>query len=50
VIYVVLETIFLMSLSFSNKATSMTLSTCLMKDSLCVKLIKVLMTFFNKYV
>ncbi len=50
VIYVVLETIFLMNLSFSNRATSATLSTRSMKDLLCVELIEVLMTFFNKYV
>ncbi len=50
VIYVVLEMIFLMNLSFSNRVISATLSTRSMKDSLCVELIEVLMTFFNKYV
>ncbi len=50
VIYVILKMIFLMNLSFSNRVTSAMLSTRSMKDSLCVELIKVLMTFFNKYV
>jgi len=50
VIYVVLKVIFLMNLSFSNRATSATLLTRSMKDSLCVELIEVLLTFFNKYV
>jgi len=50
VIYVVLEMIFLMNLSFSNRAISATLSTRSMKDSLCIELIEVLLTFFNKYV
>ena len=50
VIYVVLEMIFLMNLNFSNRVTSTMLSTHSMKDSLCVELIKVLLTFFNKYV
>ncbi len=50
VIYVILKMIFLMNLSFSNRVTSAMLLTCLMKDSLCIELIKVLMTFFNKYV
>ncbi len=50
VIYVILKMIFLINLSFSNKATSTMLSTHLMKDSLCIELIEVLMTFFNKYV
>ncbi len=50
VIYVILKAIFLMNLSFSNKATSATLLTCSMKDSLYIELIKVLLTFFNKYV
>jgi len=50
VIYIILKAIFFMKLSFSNKATSAMLSTRLMKDSLCIELIEVLMTFFNKYV
>ncbi len=49
-IYVVLKAIFLMNLSFSNRATSATLSTRSMKDLLCIELIEVLMTFSNKYV
>ncbi len=50
VIYVVLKVIFLMNLSFSNRATSAMLLTRSMKDSLCIELIEVLRTFFNKYV
>ncbi len=50
VIYVVLKMIFLMNLSFSNRVTSATLLTRSMKDLLCVELIKVLLTFSNKYV
>jgi len=50
VIYVVLKMIFLMNLSFSNRTTSEMLSMHSMKDSLCVELIEVLMTFSNKYV
>jgi len=50
VIYIILEMIFLMNLNFSNRVTLATLLMHLMKDSLCVELIKVLLTFFNKYV